>query len=276
MNIITLRELPGANPVNLRPRSDWTTGDFGKIARFFTAAGTEFVARLGLKPGDRLLDVGCGTGNQSIPAALAGAEVTGLDIAPNLLAQARKRAADEFLTIGFDEGNAEEMPYPDASFDLIISMFGAIFAPRHDKVSAELVRICRPGGRIVMANWMAEGFVGQMFRLISAYLPPPISPSPLDWGDERRLRMNFGEAVSSLRCVVRPIDFTFPYSVPATVEIWREYYAPLCQTFNQLDSIRQESLRRELEELWSENNLSANGVTRIRTEYLELTAIRSE
>jgi ubiquinone/menaquinone biosynthesis C-methylase UbiE len=275
MNVITLEKLAETDFLKEKLKAIWTAGDFGRIARFFTTGAAEFIARLNLEPGMRVLDVACGTGNQSLPAARAGAVVTALDIAPNLLAQARKRAAAEELTIRFDEGDAENLPYENGTFDAVISMFGAMFAPRHDKVSAELIRVCRPGGRIAMANWTAEGFVGKMFGLINSYLPPLNTPSPLYWGDEQRLKMNFGAAVSNLQCTPRLIDFTFPYSVAATIEIWREYYGPVYKAFESLNESGQTALRSDLEKLWSENNLSANGATRIKAEYLEVVATRN-
>src|SRR5580698_965803 len=142
-----------------RMKAAWTAGDFGQIAPFISGEAENFVARLNLKPGAQLLDVACGTGNSAIPAARAGGRVTGVDIAPNLLEQARVRAAAEQLEILFQEGDAEQLPYPDESFDFVITMFGAMFAPRPERVAGELMRVCRPGGQIAMANWTPEGFV---------------------------------------------------------------------------------------------------------------------
>src|SRR6185436_11430947 len=145
-------------------RATWSAGDFGQIARYYPKDAENFISRLNLKPGMKVLDVGCGTGNLALPAARAGAAVTGVDIAPNLLATARELATAEKLEIWFDEGNAEELPYPDAAFDTVVSMFGAMFAPRPELVAAELRRVARPGGRIVMANWTRDGFIGAMLR----------------------------------------------------------------------------------------------------------------
>ena len=150
-----------------RLRAPWMAGDFGEIAKLNAEGAEEFIERLHLKPGTKVLDVACGTGNQSIPAARAGAEVIGLDIATNLLEQARKRAADESLKIEFVEGDAEKIPFPAARFDVVLSMFGAMFAPRPDVVASELIRVCRPGGLIAMGNWTPAGFVGQMFKITS-------------------------------------------------------------------------------------------------------------
>lgn len=176
---------PEMESLKTRLKGMWMAGDFGQVAKMIEVAGEEFIARLSLKPGVLLLDVACGTGNLAIPAARAGAIVTGVDIATNLLEQARARAESEGLKIQFDEGDAENLPYPDSSFDLVVTMFGAMFAPRPDLVAAELKRVCRPGGRIVMANWTPEGFIGQMFKVTGKHAaPPPNMPSPLQWGSE--------------------------------------------------------------------------------------------
>src|SRR6267143_822604 len=148
-----------------RLRSTWTAGDFGIIARLVEEANEEIVARLDIKRGTKVLDVACGTGNSAIPAAKRGADVTGVDISANLIEQARARAKDAGLQIRFEEGDAERLSFPDSAFDLVISIFGAMFAPRPDLVASELKRVCRPGGKMVMGNWTPGGFAGKMFRL---------------------------------------------------------------------------------------------------------------
>src|ERR1044072_4123544 len=164
---------PEMESLKTRLKAMWMTGDFGQIAKHNETSAEEFISRLALKPGVSLLDVACGSGNLSIPAARAGAIVTGVDIATNLLEQARARAASEGLTIQFDEGDAENLPYADAAFELVVTMFGAMFAPRPERVAAELVRVCRPGGRIAMASWTPDGFIGQMFKTNGKHVPPP-------------------------------------------------------------------------------------------------------
>src|SRR5579862_8187139 len=172
-----------------RMRGTWMAGDFGQIARYSAKGAEEFVNRLAISPGMRVLDVACGTGNLAIPAARRGAQVTGVDIAPNLVEQARQRAAAENLPATFEEGDAEQLRYPDAQFDLVMTMFGAMFAPRPERVSTELARVCRPGGTIAMANWTPEGFVGKTFRLTASYVPPPEGiPAPVLWGVEDNVK----------------------------------------------------------------------------------------
>lgn len=257
-------------------KATWVSGDFGKVAETFTGGAAEFVERLNLQPGTRVLDVACGSGNQSIPAARAGAVVTGVDIAPNLIEQARQWAQRENLEIRFDEGDAEDLPYPDADFDTVLTMFGAMFAPRPERVAAELLRVCRPGGVIAMANWTPAGFIGRMFKTVGAHVAPPVNmPSPLLWGDEQTVRERFGEAVSEINFVPRSIRFEFPFGVAQTIEFWREFYGPTHKAFAALDAEGQAALRADLEKLWADNNLSgAEDETVVEAEYLEITATR--
>jgi SAM-dependent methyltransferase len=261
-----------------RLKATWMAGDFGLIARGYEAGAAEFVSRLGLAPRTRVLDVACGTGNLALPAARAGAAVTGVDIATNLLEQARSRAAAEGLTARFDEGDAEKLPYPDASFDAVISMFGVMFAPRPELSAAELLRVCRSGGTIALANWTPGGFVGQMFRTIAGYVPPPAGvPSPLLWGDEAKVRERLGGGSSELRTTPRLIAFEFPFAPAEVVEFWRVYYGPTNRAFEALaaDPARQAALRAVLEQLWSGHNTATGGTTRVESEYLEVLATRA-
>ena len=181
---------PEMEVLKTKLKATWISGEFRKIAKSFADGAAEFVERLNLKPRIRVLDVACGSGNQSIPAARLGAKrVTGVDIAPNLIEQAQHWATSEGLKIQFDEGDAESLPYADASFDVVMSMFGAMFAPRPERVSDELIRVCRPGGVIAMGNWTPKCFIGQMFKIIGSHVSPPQNmPSSLLWGDENAVR----------------------------------------------------------------------------------------
>ena len=164
----THRRRDVTDPATERIRATWTAGDFGRIAVGYAPGAAEFIARLDLAHGERVLDVACGTGNLALPAARAGANTTGIDIAPNLIAQAIESAAAEGISARFDVGDAEELPYADGSFDTVVSMFGAMFAARPTRAAAELLRVTRSGGRIAMANWTPTGFIGQMLRIIVA------------------------------------------------------------------------------------------------------------
>lgn len=267
---------PEMEALKTRLKSMWMTGDFGQVAKIIETGAEEFIARLALQPGVRVLDVACGSGNLAIPAARAGAIVTGVDIATNLLEQARARAVEQGLTIQFDEGDAENLPYANASFDEVVSMYGAMFAPRPELVAAELVRVCRPGGRIAMANWTPEGFIGQMFKVTGKHVaPPPNIPSPLKWGDEETVRERLSEGIASLGLTRRMCSFKYPFPPAEVVEFFRMYYGPTQRAFAALDTDGQAALRKDLEQLWTEHNQASDNTTLVEGEYLEVIAIRS-
>ena len=254
----------------------WMAGDFGQIANFSAGEAENFVARLGLKPGTRLLDVACGTGNTAIPAAKAGAAITGIDIAPNLLEQAKKRAATEKLDIKFEEGDAEELPYPDQSFDVVLTMFGAMFAPRPERVASELLRVCKPGGLVAMANWTPQGFVGQTFRTTAELVPPPPRiPPPVLWGDEETVRQRLGRGTSQIICTRQKMQMVFPFPPNETLDFFRRYFGPTKTAFSRLDATGQATLAGRLESLWLEHNTARDGTTAIEAEYLEVRATRA-
>jgi ubiquinone/menaquinone biosynthesis C-methylase UbiE len=256
-------------------KASWMAGDFGQIANFAVNAAEEFVARTPISPGTRVLDVACGTGNTAIPAARAGGLVTGVDIAPNLLEQARKRAAAEHLEIRFQEGDAEELPVGDHEFDVVLTMFGAMFAPRPERVAAELIRVCKPGGLIAMANWTPEGFVGKSFRATAEMVPPPEGiPAPTLWGNEQVVRQRFSNRISRLGLTRQKAVFDYPFGPKEVVEFFRQYFGPTQATFLRLDKQGQAQLASRLESLWAEHNTASDGSTRVEAEYLDVRAIR--
>jgi SAM-dependent methyltransferase len=265
---------PDMKRLKMQLKETWIAGDFGRIAKTTSDDAEEFAARLNLQKDLKVLDIACGTGNLSIPAARTGALVTGIDIAPKLLEEARKRAAAENLEIEFVEGDAERLPFENNSFDVVTSMFGAMFAPRADRVITELFRVCRPGGRIALANWTPSGFVGQLYKIAGAYLPSPHNHlSPFLWGDMARLAFLFGEAVTDLQCRRRQTTLNFPFGAQKTVEYWRANYGPTRRVFETIDEKEQTSLLQDMEWLFSENDVSAaNGDTLIKAEYLEVLA----
>ena len=268
--------MPEMDALKSKLKSMWMAGDFGQVARIIEAAAEEFIDRLALKPGTRVLDVACGSGNLAIPAARAGAIVTGVDIAPNLLEQARARAAAEGLTIKFDEGDAERLPYADGSFDVVVTMFGAMFAPRPELVSAELVRVTVPGGTIAMANWTPAGFIGQMFKTTGKHVPPPPNmPSPIKWGEEATVRERLREGIANLKATSRMCSFKYPFAPAEVVEFFRLYYGPTQRAFAALDEEKQAALRGDLENLWAQHNQASDGSTNVDGEYLEVIATRS-
>lgn len=255
-----------------RMRAMWMAGDFGEIAKLNSHGAEDFVERIHLKPGTKVLDVACGTGNQSIPAARTGAEVIGLDIATNLLEQARKRATDEKLKIEFVEGDAEKLPYPAARFDVVLSVFGAMFAPRPEVVASELLRVCRPGGMVAMGNWTPAGFVGQMFKITSRHAPPPPGvPAPSLWGDEKVVTERLG-GKARLEMTKQELLFDYPFAPSEAVAFFRKYFGPTQMTFARLDEAGQRALAADLISHWTANNQGESNHTIIRAEYLEVHA----
>lgn len=253
-----------------RLKVTWMAGDFDKIAQILAPGAVKFIERLALAPGTRVLDVACGSGNLSLPAAHAGALVTGLDIAPNLLETARRRALAEGMEINFDEGDAEQLPYADASFDVVVTMFGAMFAPRPEVTAAELRRVCRLGGRIAMANWTPAGFIGQMFKTTAAHVPSPNIPSPLLWGDEAIVRERLRSDAAEIQLTRRTIPFRLPLKPEGAVDYFRAWYGPTLRAFAALNEDGQAALRRDLTRLWSEHNRATDGTTHVEAEYLEV------
>jgi SAM-dependent methyltransferase len=253
-------------------------GDFGVVAKTVAGSAEAFIARLDIPPGARVLDVACGTGNTAIPLARRGAVVTGVDIATNLLAQARERAAQENLTIAFDEGDAEQLPYADASFDAFVTMFGAMFAPQPELVASEAARVLKPGGLLAMANWNPTSFTGEMFKLGSRHAPPPpgVAP-PVLWGDEHTVRARLAKDFNNIRTEIIPIDFNMPMNPAGAVAFFRKYFGPTQTAFNRLDEAGQAAFAADLEALWSSANVAEDPANRtlVHNEYLQVTAIRN-
>ncbi len=275
MTTITTSAATAPDTLTERVRATWMDGDFGRIAEGYERGAAEFIARLGLRAGEQVLDVACGTGNLTLPAARFGAMVTALDIAPNLLAQLAARAAAEELAIVRHEGNCEALPFDDGSFDTVITMFGAMFAARPERAAAELVRVCRPGGRIVMANWTKDGFIGEMLATIVRYVPPPADlPSTLLWGDEAVVSARL--AGTDVRFTRRMMALEYPLSPAGVVDYFRAWYRPTSRAFAALgDAAQREHLHRELTALWAAHNRAADGTTRVESEYLEVVAVRT-
>lgn len=266
---------PDLAELKSRMKSTWMAGDFGQIANFTAPEAQNFVGRLGIQAGAKVLDVACGTGNTAIPAAKTGASVTGVDIATNLLEQARKRAASEQLAIRFEEGDAEELPYDDGTFDVVLTMFGAMFAPRPERVAAELIRVCKPGGLIAMANWTPQGFVGKSFQLTAKMVPPPPVPAPVLWGDETVVQQRLGAGASSVTCTRKNARFAYPFTPREVVDFFRRYFGPTQTTFSKLDPGGQAAMAAQLESLWMEHNTANDGTTVVDAEYLEVRASRA-
>jgi len=274
MNVITVEMTPEMETLKTRLKATWMSGDYGHFAKYLEPGALEFLSHITMEPGMRILDVACGAGQTSIPMSRAGAKVTGIDIATNLIEQARARAHAENLDARFDEGDAEMLPYDDSSFDIVISLIGAMFAPRPELVTAELKRVCRPGGKIIMGNWTPTGFVGQMFKTMGKHVPPPaIMAPPVKWGDEEVVRERYNDGISYLKLNRRLYPFRYPFPPSDVVEFFRTYYGPTHKAFVALDTERQSALRQDLEQLWINHNTATDGTTSLESEYLEVVAI---
>jgi SAM-dependent methyltransferase len=258
-----------------RLKKTWMAGDYDRFSRYMEQGARIFYEQLDIPAGCQMLDVACGSGQVSLWAARDGVNVTGVDIAPNLLQRAQARARGEGLSARFVEGDAEALPFEDASFDFVTSLFGAMFAPRPELVAHELLRVCSPGGIIAMGNWTREGFVGQMFKTFAKFIAPSNMPAPVLWGDETVVRERLGHGVSEFKMTRLQHNFTYPFPPAEVVEFFRQYYGPTNLAFASLDDTAARKLRGELEALWSANNRGGDELTVVSSEYLQVIAVRA-
>ena len=230
-----------------RQHAVWATGDYAQVARLIAEVGELCVERAGIDAGMDVLDVATGTGNAAIPAAVRGADVTGLDLTPELFEAARARADEAGVDVEWVEGDAEALPFADASFDRVLSTFGVQFAPRHRVTAAELVRVCRPGGRIVMCNWTPDGMTGEGFKLMARYSPKPpswVSPPAL-WGHGPHVRAIFAETSATIPSLEKRILRVPAESPDAYVDYFAEVFGPVISLRAQLDEATWQELRDE-------------------------------
>jgi ubiquinone/menaquinone biosynthesis C-methylase UbiE len=270
--------IPNIETIKSRIKDAWNAGDYGKFATYMEPGAQEILKGWHIPQGRSLLDVACGTGQISILASRAGINVTGVDVASNSIAVARGRARREGLDAKFDEGDAECLQYPDGSFDVVATLVGAMFAPQPEKVAQEFIRVCRPGGRMLMVNWTPKGFVGQMFKTLVKYVPPPSgAPSPLLWGNEEVVKERFGYSVSHMILTkkIYPL-WDYPFDVPEVVQFFFDNYGPMNKAINALDETGGKSLRKDLERVFSDFNIAENGTTTLFGEYLEVDAFKKQ
>jgi SAM-dependent methyltransferase len=255
-------------------RRTWASGDYAQIAQLVTDVGEQVASRAAIAPGDDVLDVAAGTGNASIPAAQAGGQVIATDLTPELFVAGRRRAEAAGVAIEWIAADAEALPFEDARFDRVLSSLGVQFAPRHEVVTAELVRVCRPGGRIVLGNWAADGYIGRFWSAMGPYMPTPpafASPPP-GWGREDHVRELFAEHPVALTFGRRAVTFTAP-SAEAFIDLFADLYGPLLAARTALtESGRWSALRDELIALSEELNTATDGTLRVDSDYLVITA----
>ena len=257
-------------------RATWDSGDYTDVAdRFVTPLGRAALESAALAPGAEVLDVATGSGNAAIPAALAGAQVTGLDLAPSLLEIGRRRAAEAGVDVEFVEGDAEDLPFADESFDAVLSVVGVQFAPRHELTANELARVLRPGGRIVLCSWTPRGFIGQFLKTVAPRMPKPPegASSPPLWGDAEHVRELFADNGVEFDFELRSVDIE--YGSPAGfVDYMAYHYGPLLKARERLSPEgRWDELRSDLVALCERSNLSADGF-RTSSEYLVANGVK--
>lgn len=260
--------------LNERQQETWTSGDFPKMGVELAIAGELLCEAVPVYAGDRVLDVGTASGNTALSAARRRAKVTAIDLVPSLLERGRQRAAAEGLAVDFQEGDAMALAFPDASFDVVMSTFGAIFAPDPERTAAEMARVCRPGGKIALAAWTPQGMLGRLFRLLSQYAPAELAlDAPVEWGEETKFKKRLGPYSSEI--VVRPQAVNFrALSAQHWVEFMRTYFGPAIRAFDSSTPTAQPTLAEKMADLIAEFNSAANGTILARSEYLEIVATR--
>jgi SAM-dependent methyltransferase len=261
---------PDLSALKIRQQAAWSSGNYAVVGTTLQIVGEQLCEAMDLRPGSKVLDVAAGNGMASLAAARRWCRVTSTDYVPALLQNGRARAEAEGHPIEFIEADAEALPFDDNDFDVVISTFGVMFTPNQDRAASELVRVCKPGGRIGLANWTPEGFIGQVFKTLGKYLPPPPSAkSPALWGTRERLAEMFGAAAIEIRPETR--HFNFRYRSPKHfLDVFETYYGPINRAFATLDQQRQVELRDDLNALILRMNRANNGAMVVPSEYLEV------
>jgi ubiquinone/menaquinone biosynthesis C-methylase UbiE len=256
--------------IKARQQGAWSSGDYAVVGTTLQIVGEELCEAIDLRPGSKVLDVAAGNGNVTLAAARRWCEVTSTDYVPALLERGRERAAAERLVIDFRQADAEALPFPDASFDVVVSTFGVMFTADQDKAATELLRVCKPGGKVGLANWTPEGFIGRLFKALGKHLPPPAGvKSPALWGTRTRLTEMFGAQASEINA--EPRTFVFRYRSPQHwLDVFKTFYGPMLKAFAALGANAQAALTRDLLALADEFNRAGDGTMGVPSEYLEV------
>ena len=270
----TVETQPDLAAVKQRQQGAWSSGDYAIVGTTLQIVGEQLCEALDLRPGSKVLDVAAGNGNVTLAAARRWCDVVSTDYVSALLERGRERAAAERLTVQFREADAEALPFGDASFDVVVSTFGVMFTPDQDKAAGELARVCKPRGKIGLANWTPQGFIGQLFKTLGKHLPPPAGvKSPALWGTKARLEEMFGATASEISA--EPRMFVFRYRTPEHfLDVFKTFYGPMLKAFAALDASGQAALRRDLMALIGEFNRAKDGSCIIHSEYLEAVITR--
>ncbi len=266
---------PDLGALKARQRVAWSSGDYAVIGTRLQVVGEDLCEALDLRGGEKVLDVAAGNGNASLAAARRWCEVTATDYVPALLDRARARADADGLDLEFREADAEDLPFDDASFDVVMSTFGVMFTPDQESAAREMLRVCRPGGRIGLANWTPEGFIGQLFKTVGKFLPPPPDArSPALWGTRARLEELFGEQATDI--VATPRHYVFRFRSPQHwIDVFRTFYGPVLKTFAALEPAQRDAFEVELRQLIARFNRAYDGTAAIAGEYLEVVITRA-
>jgi len=261
---------PDFEALKTRQHGAWSSGNYAVVGTTLQIVGEELCEALDLRAGQRVLDVAAGNGNATLAAARRWCNVVSTDYVGALLERGRQRATADGLSVEFKEADAEALPFGDNEFDTVLSTFGVMFTPNQDRAASELIRVCKRGGKIGMANWTPEGFIGQLFKTLGKYLPPPAgAKSPALWGTRARLDEMFGSSASDI-CAERR-NFVFRYTSPEHfLEIFRTYYGPTLKAFAALDAANQEALKRDILALIDSMNRSGDSTMVLPSEYLEI------
>jgi SAM-dependent methyltransferase len=265
---------PDLSAIKQRQQATWAAGDFGIIGTTLQIVGETLCEAVDLRAGERVLDVAAGNGNASLAAARRFADVTSTDYVPGLLEDGRRRAAGDRLAITFREADAEALPFGDGSFDVVLSTFGVMFAPDHARAAGELARVCRPGGRIGLASWTPDGFLGALFRTIGRHVPPPAGvASPMSWGSEPHLHALFGASAARIDVVRR--EFAFRYVSPEHwLDVFRRFYGPTHKAFASLPAPAAAELEADVLDLLRRQNRDGARSLVVPAEYLEVVITR--
>jgi len=266
---------PDLAAIKQRQQATWDSGDYAVVGTTLQIVGETLAEAVDVRGGERVLDVAAGNGNASLAAARRFAEVTSTDYVPALLDKAAARAAAEGLGMTFQVADVEDLPLGDASFDVVLSTFGAMFAPDHQRTADEMLRVLRPGGRLGMANWTPEGFVGQLFKLIGKHVAPPAGLQPPSaWGTEKHCAALFGARAAAIRCERRHFNFRYR-SAAHFVQVFRDWYGPTHKAFGTLSTAGQKALEADLLALLERLNTAAPGSLVVPSEYLEIVVVRA-
>ena len=260
--------------IKQRQRATWASGDFSVIGTTLQIVGEELAEAADVRAGERVLDVAAGNGNATLAAARRFAEVISTDYVPALLDDGSRRAAAERLEVEFEVADAEDLPFADGTFDVVLSTFGAMFTPNHVRPAREMLRVARSGGRIGLANWTPEGFIGQLFRIVGAYLPPPAGlKSPALWGTEPHIVELFGAQATAIRTERKHFNFRYR-SAAHWIQVFRDFYGPVHKAFAALDHARQRSLEADIVGLLQRLNVDGGRSLVVPGEYLEVVITR--